>query len=343
MDSLTFLEKAARAKPQAVYVLTGDEDFLKRQVQAALKLLVLGDGDESFGLSSYPGDKAEFSSVRDELATAPFLAPRRLVLVEAADPFVTKYRPALEKYVAEPASTGVLVLDVKSWPATTRLAKLLGDGVTITCKAPPSAKLAPWCVQWVAAQHGKQLTVAASQLLVDLIGPEMGQLSQELTKLAIYAGNAVRIDVGDVDALVGRNRGADTFKIFNAIGAGKSAEALAILDELFHQGDDALAILGAFSWQLRRLAQAARLCQQGLSLPAAMDRLGIPEWAARSCEQQLKHLGARRAERLYDWLLENDLGMKGGSGLPARLQLERLVVRLARSRESGPAERAGRG
>ena len=43
----------------------------------------------------------------------------------------------------------------------------------------------------------------------------------------------------------------------------------------------------------------------------------------------LRHLGRRRLDRVYDWLLEADLGMKGDSQLPERTQLERLIIRLA--------------
>src|SRR5262245_59078306 len=114
MDCLTFLAKAPKGDPKPVYVLTGDEDFLKRQALAALTRWVLGSED-AFGLSSYTGETAEFPAIRDELATLPFLCPRRLVVVDNADPFVTNYRTQLEKYVAEPATSGVLVLDVKTW------------------------------------------------------------------------------------------------------------------------------------------------------------------------------------------------------------------------------------
>ena len=61
-----------------------------------------------------------------------------------------------------------------------------------------------------------------------------------------------------------------------------------------------------------------------------LNRAGVPPFAQRGCEQQLRHLGRQRADRLYDWLLEADLGLKGSSQLPARTLLERLVVRLAR-------------
>jgi DNA polymerase-3 subunit delta len=182
----------------------------------------------------------------------------------------------------------------------------------------------------MASAHGKQLSAPAAAMLVDLVGPEMGQLDQELAKLAAYAGEAARVDAGDVDALVGSSRGESTWKIFDAMAAGRPAEALEILDRLFDHGEDPLRVLGAFSMQLRRLAQAYRLTGQGQSLPAALAEAGVPPFAVRGAEQQLRHLGRRRADRLYDWLLETDLGLKGASALPPRTLMERLVVRLAR-------------
>ncbi|HKI32939.1 MAG TPA: DNA polymerase III subunit delta [Gemmataceae bacterium] len=329
MDSLAFLERPRKGKPQPVYVLAGDEDFLKRQVARALRLSILGDGD-GFGYSSHAGDKAVWSAVHDELHTLPFLGGHRLVVVEGADPFVTRNRAALEKYVAEPSSSGVLVLHVNSWPATTKLAKLIDSNGTLVCKAPAAARLPEWCVRWCLAQQGKQLAAPAAQLLVELIGPEMGLLDQELAKLAAYAGEAARIDSADVDKLVGQSRAEEVWTIFDAIAAGKGGEALAVLDRLFDQGQAPQAILGAFSYQMRLLARAGRLHTQGKTLPAALAELGVHGYRAGKVEAHMRHLGRRRLARLYDWLLEVDLGMKGGSQLPERVLLERLIVRLAR-------------
>jgi DNA polymerase-3 subunit delta len=50
-------------------------------------------------------------------------------------------------------------------------------------------------------------------------------------------------------------------------------------------------------------------------------------------EQQLRHLGRRRLNRLYEWLIDADGGLKGGSQLPKRTILERLVVQLARDKD----------
>jgi DNA polymerase-3 subunit delta len=329
MDSLTFLQKVP-SEPQPVYVLHGDEDFLKRQVQLALRKSLLGEDGDSFALSTYPGDKAVYATVLEDLETLPFLSPWRLVIIDQADPFVTKHRSALESYVAKPASKGVLVLDVKTWPSTTRLAKLLGANATIVCKGLATQRLPEWCIARASAAYGKTLMPPAARLLVDLVGAEMGQLDQELAKLTSFVGDAQRIDAKAVDQLVGNSREENTFKIFDAIGGGRTGEALALLARLFDQGEDPMRMLGAFSLQLRRLAQATALSGQGMPLSRALEQAGVPPFAVRGCEQQLRHLGRPRAEQLYDWLLETDQGLKGGSLLPPRTILERLVVRLAR-------------
>jgi DNA polymerase-3 subunit delta len=328
MDALAFLEKP---RPQQLFVVCGDEDFLRRLVLEAIRRLVLGEGEEDgLSYSAHAGDTATFATVMDELQTVPFFGDCRLVVVDNADPFVTRYRAALEKAIANLPSAGVLVLDVKSWTRTTRLAKLIDQDATIECKAPAGYLMPKWCVKWTTSRHQKQLTQAAAELLVDLVGPEMGLLDQELLKLAIYVGERKQIDVGDVDKLVGRGRSQDTWAIFDAIAAGQSGQALTILDRLFDQGEEPIRLMGAFSKQLRQLAQAYRLTLQGRPLAVALQEVGVPPFGIKQREQMLKHLGRRRLERLYGWLLEVDQGAKGGSQLTPETLMERLVVRLAR-------------
>jgi DNA polymerase-3 subunit delta len=338
MDCLTFLDRLDKVRPQPVYVLHGDDEFLKRQAQLAIRRLVLGPEDDGFAHSNYSGDRASWAAVIEDLQTLPFLAPRRLVLIETADPFVSKERAKLEHYFTEVQSksvvTGVLVLDVQTWTRTTKLAKQTPDAWLLVCDAPKSHLLPNWCVQWCQKKHGKQLSAAGAKHLVDLVGTEMGLLDKEMEKLAVYVGTESRIDTKEVDVLVGQSRAEITWRIFDLISAGEPDKALTFLQRLFDQGEEPMKLLGAFSLQLRRLAQASRLNAQGVSLHESMTRAGIPNFpdARRSAEQQMRHLGRRRLDRLYDWLLETDLGMKGGSQLPPTTLMERLVIRLARAR-----------
>jgi DNA polymerase-3 subunit delta len=334
MDALAFIEKNGNVRRQPVYVLSGDEDFLKRRALAILVPLVVGDADAEYAVTTYPGDKADFSTVRNELDSVSFFSERRLVVIDQADPFVTEFRSQLETYVAAPSELGVLVLDVKSFPSNTKLAKAVPEAAHIVCKAAAEYKLPAWCVDWCQSQYGKKLTMPAAQMLLELVGPTMGVLDQELQKLKEFVGGRPTIDIKDVDELTGRSREANVFKIMDAVGDGQPATALKILTELFEEGNEPLGVLAALGYQLRRLARVARMHKQGMNLEEAMNKAGVGNWAqARAAAQkQMRHLGWNRIDKLYDWLLETDAGLKGGSPLPERLQIERLVVRLARPR-----------
>jgi DNA polymerase-3 subunit delta len=327
MEAKDYLE---RPRLHPLLVVFGEETFLRRQVLTAIRRLALGDSADEFGLSVHSGDTATFAAVLDEVRTLALFGDRRLVIVESADEFVKNHRPALEKAVGTlEADANVLVLDVKSWPSTTRLSKMVGPTATIDCKAPQPWRMPQWCVAWAASAQKKKLAPAAASLLVDLIGPDMALLDQEILKLAVYVGVRPTITAEDVDRLVGRSRVEQIWTLFDQLGAGKSAEALTLLDRLLDHGEDPIRLLGAFSMQLRRVAKAYRLNRLGKPLGVAISEAGVPPFAARACEQQLRQIGRRRAEKLYDWLLEADLGIKGSSQLQPRALLERLVVRLA--------------
>ena len=118
------------------------------------------------------------------------------------------------------------------------------------------------------------------------------------------------------------------------MAAGNVKGALAILDRLFDQGEEPMRIIGAFSIQLRRLAQATRLVSFGMSLGAALAKVGVPPFALNSADTQVRHLGRRRLDRLYDWLLQLNMDLRGNSPLPARTLFERFLLKLARDKEA---------
>jgi DNA polymerase-3 subunit delta len=77
MDSLAFIDKPPDAKKLApVFVLYGDEDFLKRQVLITLRKAVFGSEENGFGLSTQSGDRADLATVRGEPETVSILSQR---------------------------------------------------------------------------------------------------------------------------------------------------------------------------------------------------------------------------------------------------------------------------
>lgn len=340
--ALEFLSAKRRGDPPAVCVVFGDDAFLHRLVLKELRAVLLGEQDAEFSLTVVQGDKAAWRDVKDELATVAMFGPsRRLVIVEEADDFVKEHRPALEDYVAKPARTGTLVLDVKTWPKTTRLYKALAEsGWQVDCSAPTPAKLLKWLAGWAKDSHGAELPSAAAELLVEIVGPELGLLDQELAKLAAYAGKSP-ITPQMVHDLVGGWRTKTTWEMIDAATEGDAAAALAQADRLLGAGEHPLALLGPIGYVLRQYAAAARLVDQAqaagrrINVAQALEQAGVKPFVINKAEPRLRQLGRQRAGQLYRWLLDADLDLKGASNLAPRAVLERLIVRMSKQGKAG--------
>jgi DNA polymerase-3 subunit delta len=336
LHAIDYLAAPNKHASRPVCVVFGDETFLKRQVLAQLRQEVLGEeGELSF--AAFEGADALLRDVMAELSiVAMFGRGKRLVVVEEADDFVSRYRSELEDYVAKPKSSGVLVLDVKSWPATTRLYKAVAtEGLMVNCAAPTSTALAKWVAAWAKQAHGIQLASGAADMLAELVGPELGLLDQELAKLALSAGPDRKITTELVHQMVGSWRAKTVWEMLDAALDGQVALAMTHLDRLLLAGENPVAILGQISASLRRFAAATQLIYQAeaagrrTSLRDALQQAGVKPFVLAKAESQLRRLGRQRGDQLYDWLLAADLDLKGASVLPLRTILERLIIRLA--------------
>src|SRR6185437_15678781 len=129
---------------------------------------------------------------------------RRLVIVDDADDFVSDHRSHLEKYVDKPVRKSVLVLDVKTFPKTTRLSKQLATkGLEVECSELKGIALSKWLQDTAQEKYQQTLSRDAAGLLIELVGNELGLLDQELAKLATYVGSGATINIDDVRKLVG--------------------------------------------------------------------------------------------------------------------------------------------
>ena len=152
---------------------------------------------------------------------AMFGAQGRLVIVEDADEFVTRFRPQLEDYVARPSTTAVLTLVLDSFPSNTRLYKAVAaSGLLIDCAVPGGPRLTKWLADWAVHTHKLKLASSAAELLVEIVGPELGLLEQELAKLELVAGSDRKVSAEMVQQMAGGWRAKTTWEMLDAALAG---------------------------------------------------------------------------------------------------------------------------
>lgn len=330
MHATAFL-KAPESQPTGpVVVLYGAERFLKHESLKAVTRLVLGEGEEELSLTRHAGATVDLKTVVDTLLTVSMWSTQQLVVVDDADEFVTRFREGLERYLDRPAKKSVLVLEVKSWPASTKLAKKAAKiGLPLECASLKGAELFACLGEMARGRHGKKLDRAAASLLVELAGTDLGLLDQELAKLAAYVGTAPGIDAQAVEKLVGGWKTETTWKMLDAVRDGQLGSGLELLEKLLISGEHPLKLLGGINFVFRPLARATELARQGLPLAEALAQAGVKSFTIAPVQSYLRRIGRPRAEQIGRWLLQADLDLKGSSRLPDRAIIERLLVQLA--------------
>ncbi len=326
MHAVEFLKPATLDIP-AVVALTGTQRHFKSQALARLRQTVIDDDDTS--LTRFTGKDVDLQTVSDELRTVSMWGDRRLVIVDDADEFVTKYRGGLEKYAEAPAKKSVLVLDVGTWMKTTRLAKQVAKtGLEIDCSPLKGAELIRWLNTAANETYGVKLDRDASALLIELIGEEPGLLDTELSKLSAYVGERKRIVLDDVQGLVGGWRTETTWFMTDAVREGRVPDALDALDQLLNAGEAPQKLLGGIGFVFRKLAHATELARQE-PLDQALQHAGVFPRDMGLATAYLRRIGRTKAERIIAAIVAADAGMKGTSRLPERIQMERLLVMLS--------------
>jgi DNA polymerase-3 subunit delta len=313
----------------------GDDSFLKREAVAVVARQALGPDPDETAIARFPGDQTALSHVLDEVRTLPFLSKYRIAIVEDADKFVTAHRAELEQYAAHPSHSGILILLVKLWNGTTKLAKVVAKtGLAVECKSPKESELASWLVAQAKAKHQAKLAPDAASLLVELIGPEVGILASEVEKLAVFVGTRAEIQREDVARMVGAGRVETIWQVPEDAGTGNGAGALEKLDTLVSAGEHPVGLLAAIGASLRKLHHSGELRRNGMSLNDACREAGITyPRAIELTRKQHAHLGPERVDRIADMLLQADLDMKGNSQLAPRVVLERFLMEMARPRK----------
>ncbi|MEO2022211.1 MAG: DNA polymerase III subunit delta [Pirellulaceae bacterium] len=346
---LDYLQAPGALPSHGIGVLFGDDNYLKTEARKQLYASWFKDEEDEMNVMTFD-NSARWADVHDEISSLSLFGSYdlRIARIENADTFVTEYRDRLEDLAARENPRGLLLLEVKTWAANTRLYKLVNQhGFQLECKVPLQKKgknatidrtrVIKWLQFRAQQDHGLKMERDAGDVLLDLKGTKIGQLEQAVNKLALYVEKGGTISSPLVEEMIGGWKFKTTWDIISAAADGNISEALGQLDQLVQAGEHPLGLLAQFSWSLRRFAMATRIYeaaerkQQRISLGAALKQAGFHGGEASRAEKQLKRLGRERAAKLFQWLLEADLGMKGSHSKKARghFVLEHLFLKLA--------------
>lgn len=328
---------AARAvKAHAVYAVVGKDRFLRDDAVSGL-LDALASAMDDMGPTRFEGSEAVLAEVLDEVRTLSLLGGRRIAIVEEADAFITAHRKPLERYCAEAADTGSLILSCNALAANTRLHKIIADqGSIIRCEMPKGRAVVGWIQNRAKSRYGKSISAPAAGALREQIGDAPGLLDSELAKLTAYVAERPEITAADIGALTGRHREEKVFAVIDAVSEGDAAAALRNWEQVLATDRSAPArAIAGLAWGVRRLLEAHRSWSRGTNLFSLARSMYTD---AAILERRLERTSMAQLEQQQRDLLSADLAVKTGAS-QVNSAVEKFIVKhCVQSRDARPTQ-----
>ncbi|UCE85147.1 MAG: DNA polymerase III subunit delta [Deltaproteobacteria bacterium] len=323
-DALRKELAAGRLRP--AYLLSGEELLLRDDTLAWLREAVLAGGPSDFNFDRLDGQTTTAGQLVDTVRALPIMAERRLVVLrEPAEKRAAAHGllDALAELVAEvarqPEAATVLVVVAAKPDRRARWVKAFETSACVVDCAPlRGGRALVGFVREEARRQGVELEGGAAELLVERIGSQLLVLRRELEKAALFAGPRGRVTREHVAVSTRDVAEGPIFDLTDAIGEGRTKDALRVLEKLIAAGSAPPLVLGALASHFRRLLRV----RTGARVPG-------PPFAIRKLESQAQRYRPERLRHCLSGIHDCDEVLKGRGGIPQKLALERLVIGLS--------------
>jgi len=324
-----------------VYAVIGQDRFLRSEALARI-LRTVAPHMDALGPTRLDGESASLADLLDDVRTPSLLGGRRIVIVDDADDCISANREKLEKYCADPATGGCLILLCDSMPKNTRIRKIIsGSGEVIECEPLRGRAVVTWIVRRAKEVHGKKMNDAAAQTLKEFIGDTLGGLDAELAKLAAYVGDRPEITAKDIDAATGEHREEKVFAVLDAIAVGDTVSALQAWEQVWATDRAAPGrAIGGLASSVRQLLAARRQWDRGANVTSIANSVfGFKFTRPEVLRDRLEKNSVDQLREQQRDLLDADIARKTGLST-VEVAVERFIVKHS-TRVAGIRSKAG--
>lgn len=320
-----FAAEAKSGKLRPVYYLFGEDAVARGSAVQRLKGLVSPD---PFNLNELDLEAAE--EAVSAANAPPVFSDRRLVILRGTR-LLTDARRMLAEYLKDPLPSTTLVLqsdDKKpdGKDALAAAAERLGGVVVF---APMGEGEAAERLASEARKAGLELEGEAAEAIVEEAGTQWGILRAELDKVLLYAQGRKTVSRADALACLGYRRTANPFDFPKLVLTRKRVEALELMARLLEEGVSEFQVLGNVTRELNKLLKIRRM--RAASLPEAQifRELRLHPYYGRETIRQAEAANEARLIKSLKACAETEAALKSKSWLEPKIELERLVARLA--------------
>ncbi|MBA3631606.1 MAG: DNA polymerase III subunit delta [Acidobacteria bacterium] len=324
-----------------VYLLFGAETYLRDLAAKTIADLILADSSlREFNEIEHSLSESKIQYALSDAEQLPMIDARRVVKITNVkvsansnkDNLKEEDEEILERYLARPAETSIVIFTADEFDKRRKISKLLlGKCVSVEFDELKDVELVKWANTKLKELNAEADTRALN-LLIGLVGNNVRRLTNEVEKLAVAALPDKLITYELVESLVPNSREISNFDLTDYLLAKDKMRSLQVLKKILDDGAEPLMLLGLIASNFRRLCLSKELMQQGVERSEVARIMRLPYSKQKDFLETARRTGAEKLSSIVKKIAETDVAIKtskgGGGTVGSRLQIEMLVCDL---------------
>lgn len=295
---------------QTVYLLYGEERYLKRQYTDKLQKALCPGGDR-MNSHFYSGKNTPVTEIIDLAETMPFLANRRCIFISDSGLFKSGGEK-LAEYLKTPSETVCFIFTESEVDKRSKLYKAVqSKGYVTEFTAQDEQTLKRW-IAGILGREGKKITENTMQLFLQKTGTDMENIQMELEKLICYCMDREIVTSEDVETVCTNRISNHIFDMINAIAEGQTRKALQLYYDLLALKEPPMRILFLIAKQCNTLLQVKEMRSKGYDSKAIAPKIGVPPFIAGKYITQSGRFKASVLRSAVEQCVEAEAAVKSG-------------------------------
>lgn len=306
------------------YLLCGEEAYLRRQYRDRIKHALMGEGD-LMNLHCFEGKGIDTGEVIDLAQTMPFLAERRVLVIENSGLF-KKGGEELAAYLDEPSSSAFFLFVEPEIDRRSKLYKTVSaKGRVIECKTPDEATLKRWVVELLAKEK-KRITGRDLDFFLEKTGTDMENIRGEVEKLICYCMDRDVVTARDIEEICVRQISSRIFDMVEAVADKRQRQAMELYYDLLTLKEPPMRILFLIARQFNLLLQVKELKNKGYDTNTIGTKTGLAGFIARKYVAQASKFRETELRGALSDCVETEEAVKTGR-MNDIMSVELLIVK----------------
>ena len=306
-----------------IYLLYGEESYLKKQYKDRLSKAMLPDGD-TMNYQYYEGKGVNTKEVIDLAETLPFFAERRLIVMEDTG-FFKNATPELADYIKEmPETTYFLFIETEVDKRSKLYKAVKEKGRIVELTRQDGNTLLRWILGMVKKEE-KTMTQATAKYFLSKVGEDMENIHGELDKLFCYTLGKKEITIHDIEEICTTHIENQIFDMVDAVADKRQKQALTYYYDLLALKEPPMRILFLMSRQFRILMEVKEMHQRGYEKKEISESVKVPPFAVGKYLTQSRKFSITDLRKILEDCAQTETDVKTGK-LTDSMAVELFIV-----------------